>query len=242
MFKTDDLVVKQLANLFGVIFGSTCPACGRISATICKSCRETLDGCNSGVGDDEKSSDKRRDSTQYHGDVLVAFKYDSTIRKVILSFKYRNQRSSLRLIGDALVRRVHAEQSRLLKKIDIVTWAPTTQKRVIERGYDHAELIAKYVAKRLQLPCQKVLVRLSDRPQTGKSRDARLVGPSFLARNLNSEHLLLVDDVVTTGATLNSATHALYQAGAGLVTCMAVASTVLWQSSTESYALAKARK
>ena len=179
---------------------------------------------------------------EYHGTVLVAFEYNSMIRKMILNFKYRNQRSSLRFFGDALVQRVRVEQSRTLQKIDLVTWAPTTTKRRVERGFDHAELIAKYVAKRLSVPCRKVLVRLSDRPQTGKSRDARLVGPTFLARSLDTQHLLLIDDVVTTGATLNSASHALYQAGAGLVTCMAVASTVLWQSSTESYAPEKARK
>lgn len=232
MFKMIDAVLAKVADLFGFIFGATCPACGCIATTLCNSCRESLSG-----GDTEKIS-----PTEYHGDVLVAFEYNSTIRKAILAFKYRNQRSSLRFLGDALVRRVRIEQSRSLEKIDIVTWAPTTQRRIVERGYDHAELIAKYVAKRLQAPCEKVLVRSSDRPQTGKSREARLVGPSFFARNLDSKHLLLVDDVATTGATLNSASRALYQAGAGLVTCVAVASTVLWQSSTESYALAKAKK
>ncbi len=232
MFKIFDEVVAMLAELFGFIVGATCPACGRIATTLCESCRESL------VSNDAETVS----SIEYHGNVLVAFEYNSTIRKVILAFKYRNQRSSLRFLGDALVRRVHIEQSRSPEKIDIVTWVPTTQKRIAERGYDHAELIAKYVAKRLQVPCEKVLVRLSDRPQTGRSREARLVGPLFSARNSDSKHLLLVDDVVTTGATLNSASHALYQGGAGLVTCVAVASTVLWQSSTESYALAKARK
>ena len=234
MIKTFDAVVVKVADLLSFVFGTTCPTCGRMATTVCDACRESF------VSRD--ATERRRSSIEYHGDVLVAFEYNSTIRRAILGFKYRNQRSSLRVLGDALVRRVHVEQSRSLQKIDIVTWAPTTQKRIVGRGYDHAELIAKYVAKRLRVPCQKVLVRLSDRPQTGNSRQARLVGPSFLARKLDSEHLLLVDDVVTTGATLNSASHALYQAGAGLVTCVAVASTVLWQSSTESYALAKARK
>ena len=134
------------------------------------------------------------------------------------------------------------EQSRSLKKIDIVTWAPTTQSRVTERGYDHAELIARYIAKKLRVRCLKLLTRSSDQPQTGKSRESRLIGPIFLARKLNAEHVLVFDDVVTTGATLNSASLALYQAGAGLVSCVAIASTVLWRSSTESCALAKARK
>ncbi|MFM7649905.1 MAG: ComF family protein [Acidimicrobiaceae bacterium] len=234
MIKLNDALALKLENIFSYLIGATCPACGRLGASICKSCAKKIaDACLI-----------KLDNTnpKYHGAVLVAFEYNSAIRKVILNFKYRNQRSSLRFIGDSLVQRLKVEQSQTIQKVNLVTWAPTTTKRRVERGFDHAELIAKYVAKQLSLPCRKVLVRLSDRPQTGKSRSARLVGPTFAARNLDAEHVLLIDDVVTTGATLNSASHALYQAGAGLVTCMAVASTVLWQSSTESYAPEKARK
>ena len=234
MIKLIDALGLRVENFFGYLIGATCPACGRLGASICNSCTKKITDAYL-VNLDSKQP-------EYHGAVLVAFEYNSVIRKMILNFKYRNQRSSLRFLGDALVRRVKVEQSRTLQKIDFVTWAPTTTKRRVERGFDHAELIAKYVAKQLSVPCRKVLVRLSDRPQTGKSRNMRLVGPTFRARNFEDEHILLIDDVVTTGATLNSASHALYQAGAGLVTCMAVASTVLWQSSTESYAPEKARK
>ena len=226
-----DLVFAKVADLFGLIFGSSCPVCGRIAVKLCRACSETLE-----------TRELDQSLSEYHGDVIAAFAYDSTIRQAILGFKYRNQRSSLRFLGDAVVRRVLVEQSRSLKKIDIVTWAPTTQSRVTERGYDHAELIARYIAKKLRVRCLKLLTRSSDQPQTGKSRESRLIGPIFLARKLNAEHVLVFDDVVTTGATLNSASLALYQAGAGLVSCVAIASTVLWRSSTESCALAKARK
>ena len=226
-----DLVFAKAADLLGLILGSTCPVCGRIATKLCLDCSETLET-------------RRLDQSlgEYHGGVIAVFAYDSTIRQAILGFKYRNQRSSLRFLGDAVVRRVLVEQTRSLKKIDIVTWAPTTQSRVIERGYDHAELIARYIAKKLQVRCLELLTRSSDQPQTGKSRESRLIGPIFRARKLNAEHVLVFDDVVTTGATLNSASLALYQAGAGLVSCVAIASTVLWRSSTESCALARAKK
>ncbi len=229
--KSLDLVFAKAADLIGLILGSTCPVCGRIATKLCRDCSETLET-------------RRLDQSlgEYHGGVIAVFAYDSTIRQAILGFKYRNQRSSLRFLGDAVVRRVLVEQTRSLKKIDIVTWAPTTQSRVIERGYDHAELIARYIAKKLQVRCLKLLIRSSDQPQTGKSRESRLIGPIFWARKLNAEHVLVFDDVVTTGATLNSASLALYQAGAGLVSCVAIASTVLWRSSTESCALARAKK
>ena len=226
------IVNKKLSDFFSFIFGSTCPACGCLASQVCSQCLKSI-RLNESVS---------KQIVEYHDKVIVAYAYSAVIRKVILGFKYRNQRSSLRFLGDALVDRLVVEKSRSLCKIDLITWAPTTDLRKIERGHDHAELIARYVAKQLQISCRKVLTRLSDHPQTGKSRDARLVGPVFTAQKLNAEHVLIIDDVVTTGATLNSASHALYQAGAGLVTCMAVASTVLWQSSIGSYALAKARK
>lgn len=234
MFRSADALGLKVENFFAYLMGATCPSCGRLGASICVSCNKKIaDSC---------SINQNNSQPEYHGSVLVAFEYNSVIRKLILNFKYRNQRSSLRFIGDALVHRLRVEQSRLLQRVDLVTWAPTTTKRRVDRGYDHAEMIAKYVAKQISVPCRTLLMRLSDRPQTGKSRNERLVGPTFLARLLEDEHVLLIDDVVTTGATLNSASHALYQAGAGLVTCMAVASTVLWQYSTESYEPEKAKK
>ena len=226
------VLIKKLSDFFSFILGSTCPACGCLASQVCSQCLKSI-RLNDSVSEQ---------IVEYHDKVIVAYAYSDVIRKVILGFKYRNQRSSLRFLGDALVDRLVVEKSRSLCKIDLITWAPTTDLRKIERGHDHAELITRYVAKQLQISCRKVLTRLSDHPQTGKSRDARLVGPVFTAQKLNAEHVLIIDDVVTTGATLNSASHALYQAGAGLVTCMAVASTVLWQSSIGSYALAKARK
>jgi competence protein ComFC len=234
MIKLSDVLRLNSENFFAYLIGAACPSCGRLSVSICDSCAKKIrEVC---------LVNQNNLQAEYHGKVLVAFEYNSVIRRIILNFKYRNQRSSLQLIGDVLVQRLRVEEMRKLKRVDLVTWAPTTTKRRVERGFDHAELIAKYVAKQLAIPCYRVLARISDRPQTGKSRDLRLVGPTFLAQNLNTEHVLLIDDVVTTGATLNRASHALYQGGAGLVTCMAVASTVLWQSSTESYVPEKARR
>ena len=204
MFSLLDTLALKAENLFGYVFGATCPACGRLGTSICNSCfGELVAG----------AKQPNKGQIEYHGTVLVAFEYNSAIRKMILNFKYRNQRSSLRFIGDALVKRIRVEQDRTLKSIGLVTWAPTTNKRIVERGYDHAELIAKYVAKQLSVPCRKVLFRVSNRPQTGKSREARLVGPTFSARKLDSEHLLLIDDVVTTGATLREALRAVNSQG-----------------------------
>jgi predicted amidophosphoribosyltransferase len=62
-------------------------------------------------------------------------------------------------------------------------------------------------------------------PQTGRSRRERLTGPAFVARRRVRGAVLVVDDVVTTGATLRAAEAALQQAGARAVHCLAAAAT-----------------
>ncbi|MEY4797191.1 MAG: hypothetical protein RJA50_675, partial [Actinomycetota bacterium] len=140
------LLNKKLSDFFSFILGSTCPACGCLASQVCSQCLKSI-RLNDSVS---------KQIVEYHDKVIVAYAYSDVIRKVILGFKYRNQRSSLRFLGDALVDRLVVEKSRSLCKIDLITWAPTTDLRKIERGHDHAELVARYVAKQLQISCRKV--------------------------------------------------------------------------------------
>ena len=161
---------------------------------------------------------------------------------MILSMKYRNIRSSVAVLGSALADRILQETINSQKAIDCIAWAPTTATRRLERGHDHAEMLARFVAKELQVPCRGLLRRVTSQPQTGRTRQQRLIGPRFVSRPINNQCVVVIDDVVTTGTTLMRATQALYESGAKLVICAAVASTVLWQSSIESCEPAKARR
>ena len=94
---------------------------------------------------------------------------------------------------------------------------PTATSRVRQRGYDQAALIAKAYAKavhREYLPC---LARLGQQHQRGAKRQARLeqLHQAYRAtRSVKGANVLLVDDVATTGASLQAAAQLLYQAGA----------------------------
>jgi len=110
--------------------------------------------------------------------------------------------------------------------VEVVTWAPTTPARVRARGFDQARLLAGAVARQLGVPCQPLLRRGSGPAQTGQGVAARHAGPAFSARqSIGGRRVLLVDDVVTTGATVVAAARALKDAGAEAGHAVAAART-----------------
>jgi len=249
---------SSFTDFAGRVFGTTCPGCLKASSSVCKDCVEQISqiessvsspkfhSFNKSVRNEDRSSVSHNVSPDVRPnvspDVLVAFGYSKIVRQMILSMKYRNMRSSVAVLGAALAERIFQETVISHQKIDLVAWAPTTARRKLERGHDHAEILARFVAKELEVPCRAVLRRLTDQPQTGRTRQQRLIGPRFISRPINNQCVVVIDDVVTTGTTLRHASQALYKGGAELVICAAVASTVLWQSSIESCELAKARR
>ncbi|MGD9997946.1 MAG: ComF family protein [Ilumatobacteraceae bacterium] len=200
----------SLASALGLpVFTNRCACCRQPGTDLCRSCRFAL-GCS------RASVVEGAGGTR----ILAALQFEGAVRRAILGLKFANQRAVARYLADLVVRRLSAADA----EFDVVTWAPTSSRRARRRGYDQAELLARHVARRLGIPCRRLLWRRHGAPQAGRGRAERLDGPGFRGRPAAAQlRVLLVDDVVTTGSTLHAAADALRAAGIGHVTCVAVA-------------------
>jgi len=149
--------------------------------------------------------------------------HEGHTRELVLGLKYGKKRSNARSLADIVVEAVGWDGF----TCDVVTWAPTTSRHQQDRGMDHAELIARHVGVLLVLPTKRLLRRVNTVSQTGLDRDERLISPEFVARPLGRHrNVLIIDDVVTTGATFRAAIQAIVAVGALSVVCVAPSRTV----------------
>jgi predicted amidophosphoribosyltransferase len=154
--------------------------------------------------------------------------YSGAGRELVARLKYRNARSSVPWLAAAMAA-VAAPASG--PGAELVTWVPTTPSRRRGRGYDQAELLARGVARSTGVPCRRLLRRREGRAQTGLSRAERLAGPILepatrWGRPVRAPAtVLLVDDVVTTGATMAAASAVLSAMGAVRIAGVAAART-----------------
>jgi ComF family protein len=224
--------------LFGILshwfLATRCASCGCPGEPLCHRCRFSLASTQVLGAGPIRSPDGIR----------AAFRFEGVARELIVALKFRHRQSAAAVLAEQMVRRLR------ITGVDVVTWAPTSARHVRRRGYDQAEAIARCVARQLGVPCRRLLYRSHGAPQTGKSRSERLVGPAFRARTPRSGLVVLVvDDVVTTGATLRTAGEALRAAGVARVELVAAASAQLrpvgcipaWASSIASSELVKVR-
>jgi ComF family protein len=148
--------------------------------------------------------------------------YEGTLRKLIHLFKYSGMRGLARPLGELLADAVPRD-----RLFDAVTAVPLHWRRRWQRGYNQSELLGRIFARRRGIPVLRLLRRgASTRAQAGLSNSQRRenVAGAFVARRrVAGMRILLIDDVMTTGATASACARALKKAGARSVSVLALA-------------------
>jgi predicted amidophosphoribosyltransferase len=152
---------------------------------------------------------------------VAPFAYEATARELVARAKYRGRHAALAWLGSAIADAVGPPPL----AVDVVTWVPTDRVRRRARGFDHARRLATIVAGRHRLPLRELLTREPGPAQTVLAIDARRLGPPIRSRVRSPAHVLLIDDVATTGASLTRAAVALRDAGAVTVIAATAART-----------------
>ena len=153
--------------------------------------------------------------------------YDGGLKETLLSLKFEGRARIATTLGKLAFRSILAAGE--LDAGAAVIPVPLHWRRRRERGYNQAELLAKAIAKAAERPCCSALVKVASRPpQAGLSAGARRrnAAGAYRARVpawLRRKHLLLVDDVFTTGATAEACARALLRGGAQSVDVLTVA-------------------
>ena len=203
----------------GAARGILCPACDadlpRLAGTLCPRCALPSPGaavCGRCLAD-----------APHYDATVAALAYRFPADTLVHALKFRSQLALAPLMGDLLIEAIR-------ERIDLVVPVPLSRERLRERGYNQALEIARNVAKESRARLELTIVirerdtrAQADLPWSDRARNVR--GAFRCERSLDGAAIAVIDDVMTTGATLDELAATLKRAGAARVVNWVVART-----------------
>jgi len=210
-----------LASLLDLLFPPKCVFCGKVLSKgdegLCTKCTESL----------PFTDNFGKQDGGHHDFCISPLHYSGAVRKSILRFKFKGASAYAETYGKLLAECINECPD---LKYDFISWVPLSSKRERSRGYDQAMLLALATA----LELHDVAVETLKKPHDVQAQ-SELVGKEQRSFNISGAYeaadpelisgkcILLIDDVVTTGATLDECAKVLRTAGAHKVICAALA-------------------
>jgi ComF family protein len=176
--------------------------------------------CEICQGDQQASSIRGFDTAYSFG------AYEGTLRRMIQLYKYERIHTLSAPLGRLLIAGLPTQE-----RFDLIVPVPLHWRRRWQRGFNQAELLAKVLSRHSGLPLISALARgkatapqagLSDTERRLNMESAFSIRPKY-AETIEGKHVLLIDDVLTTGATLAAASRVLRRSGARRITVLTVA-------------------
>ena len=222
-----------MLSLFKAFFPPACPLCSRTLtkdhyAVFCGSC---LDGFRSlpdakcplcalpfsGISNSSHLCGRCIKQPPAYAKVYAVGLYEQSLRHAIHQFKFNGKVGLDRPLGKLLEQAIDVDLN-----IDLIVPVPLQRKRLQQRSYNQALLLAREVASIRKLPVAndllvKILETESQQGLSAKERVKNLQGSFELQKNLSGQNILLIDDVMTTGATVAACSRVLAEGGAAKV-------------------------
>lgn len=208
------------SGLMQMFYPPKCILCGKLlskeETDLCHTCRENV-----------PEFAKGKFNISFVARWTALWYYTDNVRQSLLRFKFAGRRHYAAVYGRLLAMKL---LDRNLDDFDILTWVPISFRRRWKRGFDQVELIAKAVARELGCKATPTLKKIRHNPpQSGignaAQRRANVLGV-YRVKNreqIAGKRILLLDDIITSGATVSECAKALLSAGAGEVRCAVIA-------------------
>jgi ComF family protein len=229
--KIGTLLQRVTQHALDSIFPPRCVACQKSGAVLCPSCLATIHPiaspfcvrCQFPLASGSICQYCTRTPPRFYG-LRVVSRYEGVIRACIHKLKYEGQARLAVPLGLLLAQAYIVYGLRA----DIIVPVPLHAERLRQRGYNQSQLLAEECAKHIHAQANAtLLVKTRATPaQVGLSAQERILnvaGSFATSAPLHGQRIVLIDDVCTTGATLNACTEALRQAGAGEIWGLALA-------------------
>lgn len=212
--------MNLLERCLGMIAPHICFVCGQEGSVLCADCQleafrpvpSRCYRCHAATRQSRSCQSCRRKTPVSH--VWASTRYFDQSKELIRRFKFERAKQAAGIVAEAIDQALPILPGNIL-----VAHVPTANSRVRARGYDQARLVAQELCRHREWQYASLLLRRGSARQLGARRSQRFtqLENAFSIRSpelIAGAHILLIDDVLTTGATLEAAARALKQAGA----------------------------
>ena len=216
--KLNDELNKLSRGILDFFFPRRCPFCGAVAGKelLCNKCLRSLPFTGEHAV---------REGT--FGRCAAPLYYEDRVREAILQFKFKAKLGGLSCFGMLMAECAAEHYS---GAFDAITWVPVSKKRLKKRGFDQTRYLTGSMCVDWHVAPIETLRKVADNPpqstlETEEQRRANVLGvyEAVNAEQFRGKRLLLVDDILTTGATLSECVRVLKEAGAGEVMCLTLA-------------------
>lgn len=216
-------MIKKSINIINSLFPQVCGICGKLNKDeLCNTCKIKLEKIA------KNRIIKKESQDMYFNELIYIFKYEGIIRKLILDYKFNEKPYMHTCFVNFILN--NKEIIGKLQSYDIIIPVPISKKRMKERGYNQSLLIAKKISKcvkaKLQTKClfkKKDIIEQSKLNKQQRKQNIQNVYELQDGIILNNKRILLIDDIYTTGSTVNECAKVIYKAKAKKIDVLVLA-------------------